>query len=133
MKFKYTTSNNETAEYEAIPLTTELYDQLLEIDREFLTSVSNGEEPFFNSEEFKKTASEMLTSFGKGKEADVSKTTSDNVILFVQNKKSLEENALKESKEKTLSLKRLLRSHFITSKIRSFKREKMQLNQEMDN
>jgi hypothetical protein len=40
MKFKYTNSNNEEAIFETIPLTEELYTELLEVDKEFLSNVN---------------------------------------------------------------------------------------------
>jgi hypothetical protein len=133
MKFTYTTANNETAEYEALPLTSELYEQLIGIDREFLTEICNGNEPAFNTDEFKKIAAEMLVSFGKGKDVVSPKTSDENLILFVQNKKTPESIDLESDKEKQLSLKKILRSHFITSKIRSFKKKKIQLIQDLGN
>ena len=42
MKFKYTNSNEEEAYFEAIPLTSELYTELLEIDTEFLQNIVDG-------------------------------------------------------------------------------------------
>jgi hypothetical protein len=133
MKFTYTTANNETAEYEALPLTSELYEQLIGIDREFLPEICNGNEPAFNTDEFKKIATEMLVSFGKGKDVVSPKTSDENLILFVQNKKTPELIDSESDKEKHLSLKKILRSHFITSKIRTFKKKKIQLIQDLGN
>jgi hypothetical protein len=132
MKFKYTNSNNEEAYFDTLPLTSELYEQLLEIDKEFLQNIVDGKETYFKDASFKEAAENMLKSFGKGKHVDSPKTSEDMEILFVREKRILKETIL-DNKQVTLTPKKLIRSKMITSKIRAFKKEKMDLNFELAN
>jgi hypothetical protein len=130
MKFKYTNSNQEEAYFEAIPLTTELYTELLEIDTEFLHNIVEGKEVFFSDEVYKEAAATMLNSFGKGKEnVTPAASSSENEILFVREKILLKEGL--KNKQSSLTPKKIIRSKMITNNIRSFKKEKMELNFEL--
>jgi hypothetical protein len=127
MKFKYTNSNNEVALMEAVPLTSELYTELLEVDREFLENVSNGLEFFFNEPQYIEIAKDMLTSFGRGREGSVPEVKPDDssCILYLSSKTILKPgDKIKQSSE---TPKKTLRSKLVTSKIRCFKKEKMEL------
>jgi hypothetical protein len=128
MKFKYTNSNQEESYFEAIPLTSELYTELLEIDTEFLQNIVDGKEVFFSDESYKEAAKNMLISFGKGKESVVS-TSKDNEILFVKEKTIIKEGT--KIKTTNPTPKKNIRSKMITNNIRAFKKEKMQLNFEL--
>jgi len=127
MKFKYTNSNSEESIIEAAPLTTELYEELIEIDREFLNNVAEGKEIFFKEVEYIEAAKSILTSFGKAKEANCPTTTEEDThyILFLNSKTVLKEGL--ETKQVTQTPKRILRSKMVTGKIRSFKKDKMEL------
>ena len=131
MKFKYTNSNNEEAMFDALPLTSELYSDLLEVDKEFLFNVSEGKEVFFSEQKYIEAAQSMLTSFGKARESTVpeSKPSDGNVVLYIQNKTLLKEGD--SIKNRSNTPKQELRTKLVTSQIRSFKKEKMELNFEM--
>ena len=130
MKFKYTNSNNEESIIEAIPLTTELYKELLDVDKEFLENVVAGKEVFFAEKEYVEAASSMLKTFGKSDKEQTHSTSEDNCVLYVSKKTVLK--AAQEAKQVKLTPKKNLRSHMVTSNIRSFKKEKMDLNVKMD-
>jgi hypothetical protein len=127
MKFKYINSNNEESLNEAVPLTSELYTELLEVDKEFLENVSNGLEVFFNEPQYIEAAKDMLVSFGRGKESAVPSVNSDesSCLLYLNNKTILKPG--NEIKHVSETPKKTLRSKLVTSKIRSFKKEKMEL------
>ena len=126
MKFKYTNSNNEEAFFEAVPLTTELYTELIEMDKEFLQNVAEGKEVFFKDEPLIEAAKSLLISFGKGKEIQPSSLSDTHEVLLVTSKTILKE--AEEYKKTNYTPKRIVRDKMITSKIRSFKKEKMELN-----
>jgi hypothetical protein len=122
MKFKYINSNNEEAIYEAIPLTSEIYEGIINSDRDFLNLVIEGNHPTYFDSSYKAAATEMLASYGKGRESTFNSSTKDLEILLVQNKVNLVKN---DRPVKKISTKQELRSHFLSSQIRAFKVDKM--------
>lgn len=131
MKFKYTNSNNEEAVFEATHLTSEFYSDLLEIDKEFLSNVAEGKEIFFSEPKYVEAAQSMLVSFGKARDTVVpeNQPSDSNITLYIQNKTLLKEGDSFKNKPNTP--KQDLRSKLVTSQIRCFKKEKMELNFEM--
>lgn len=132
MKFKYTNSNLEESIIEAIPLTTDLYEELIEIDKEFLNNVSSGDEIFFKETEYVEAAKSILTSFGKAKESSCPESTDEDkhCVLYLINKTILKRGS--DVKSHSQTPKRILRSKMVTSKIRSFSKDKMELNFNLD-
>jgi len=122
MKFKYTNSNNEEAIYEASPLTAELYEGIINSDRNFLSQVVEGKHSTYSDSVYRTAATEMLSSYGKGRESTFNSSTKDLEILLIQNKVNLSEI---ERPVKKNSIKQQLRSHFLSSQIRAFKKDKM--------
>jgi hypothetical protein len=126
MKFNYTNSNNEESYYETVPLTQELYTNILEEDREFLLNVSKNKDDRFPSKETQEAATEMLQNYGKGKDGVFSSSKNDNVlILLALTKKVLKEG--EKQKTKIQTTKAELRSYLASSKIRMFKKDKMSI------
>jgi hypothetical protein len=123
-KFKYQNNLGEEAEFEAVDLTNEIYEQLLDLDRQFLSGVVAKQEPFFEEQEFIDAAATMLKSHGLGKETKPVQKLDDSEILLVINRKVIK--PVESKKKKTETPKQMLREKLASSKIRLFKKEKMQ-------
>lgn len=125
-KFKYTNSLGEVALYEAIPLTSELYKEILETDKNFLENIQAGKVSNFVEDKYTTAAEEMLVSYGKGKNTNTNNSCpDDSVILLVSNKQVLkpsEENNKKNSQTPKAFLRKALKS----SNIRLFKKNKIE-------
>lgn len=125
-KFLYTNSNGTQSLFEAVPLTSDLYSALILKDKEFLQKIIDNEiEEFRQDASFKDQAEQMLKKHGLGKDGVyVQKNQTDGKIMYVLNKTVLSENSAKSEEEQTIRQK--LRNSLPSSKIRLFKKEKMQ-------
>jgi hypothetical protein len=125
-KFKYTNSHGEVALYEATPLTSELYKEILETDKTFLQNIQDGKVSCYIEEKYITAAKEMLISYGKGKNANSnSGCPDDSEILFVSNKKVLKSSE-KSDKKISQTPKAFLRKALKSSNIRLFKKNKIE-------
>lgn len=131
MKFKYINSNEEEAQFEAIPLTSEIYKSLIEDDIRFLTDVSKGLNEKYTEAEFITAASDMLNTFGNDKEFGAPINSDLNFLAVIHSKTIIKE--AKSSKKISLTSKKILRSELQTGKIRAFKKEKMSEIQDLAN
>lgn len=125
-KFLYTNSNGAQSLFEAVPLTSDLYSALILKDKEFLQKIIDNEiEEFRQDASFKDHAEQMLKKHGLGKDGVFAqKNQTDGKIMYVLNKTVLSKDSEKFEEKQTIRQK--LRNSLPSSKIRLFKKEKMQ-------
>jgi len=124
-KFSYTNSNGISSIFEAIPLTSDLYSDLLLKDREVLQKIINEEiEELKNNSSYKTLAEQMLKKHGLGKEGSFSSNNLDGEIMYVLSKEIISEET--PGIKKNQSTQQILRSYLPSNKIRLFKKNKMQ-------
>ena len=126
MKFYYINSQGEEALYEAIPLTKERYEDILNQDKEFLLKVSENQNSLFPLEDFHLAAAEMYKNYLKeNKNLNLKPKSESDLILIVLSKSIKTEVLSKKKKPDTIKSK--LREYLASSKIRLFKKDKMNI------